>query len=170
MGDSVGPDRREAPKLRVVSRNESVQIKRTDKTTDARPRAPLPAALASDAYTSLGQCVALRRKERSISQREFAFSLGVRLSAMKDYEDGVTIFTPDLLLRAAQILEVQPSQFFVLLAERRLADLSGEKFPLEPNASVVDEAAKIRHALLETISKCDSIITILDIIDVSKNR
>jgi transcriptional regulator with XRE-family HTH domain len=113
--------------------------------------------------------VALRRQERGISQREFAFSLGVKLSLLKNYEDGVLIFTPDLLLRAAQILEVEPSRFFVLLAEKRLADFSGERFPLEANASVVEESDTIRTALLETISKCDSIITLLDIIDVSKN-
>jgi hypothetical protein len=57
----------------------------------------------------------------------------------------------------------------VLLAEKRLADLSVEKFAIEQSLSVRDDPEKIRNALLETISKCDSIINILDIIDVTKN-
>jgi transcriptional regulator with XRE-family HTH domain len=172
VGDAVGPDSSEAPKLRVVSSNENLEFKATEKWVDSRTRFSASSAhtpARADVYTSIGQCVALRRQERGISQREFAFSLGVKLSLLKNYEDGVLIFTPDLLLRAAQILEVEPSRFFVLLAEKRLADFSGERFPLEANASVVEESDTIRTALLETISKCDSIITLLDIIDVSKN-
>lgn len=119
--------------------------------------------------TSIGQCVAVRRQERGLSQRELAFALGVKRSLLKQYENGEAIFTPDVLLKAAQVLEVKPAKFFEILAQKRLAEIMAENLHLESSVSVVDEADKIRFALSDTISKCDSLITILDIIKASKN-
>ena len=118
---------------------------------------------------SIGDCVALRRKERGISQREFAFALGIKVSLLKRYEDGLAVFTPNLLLRAAQVLEVQISKFFILLAEKRLAAHSLQNPMLDPSMSVVVGSDKIRSAMIDTISECDGIVTTFAIIDASKN-
>ena len=69
---------------------------------------------------------------------------------------------------AAQILDVQPSKFVVSLAEKRLAELSVTKFSIDPSLSVLLDSDKIRVALVKTISKCDIIMNMLDIIDFSK--
>lgn len=165
MGNPGEPDDRKAPNLRIVSRNENL----ADKKSHPRSRSTARERAVPDIYVSIGECVALRRRERGISSREFAFALGVKPSQLKKYENGLAVFTPDLLLRAAQVLDVQPSRFFVTLAEKRLAALSLPNLTLDPGVSVADAADKIRFALFETISKCDSIVTILDIIDASKN-
>lgn len=165
MGDSGGPNDREAPRLRVVSSDASLEVSGIQALVRSVERKPA----ISKIFTSIGQCVALRRQERGLSQREFAFSLGVKLAMLKAYETGGAVFTPDLLLRAAKILETQPVDFFKILAKTRLAELASQVLPIAPDYSLLEDADKLRLALSETASKCDSLITVLDIIAASKN-
>ena len=55
---------------------------------------------------SFGQRLRDRRKELGISQGELAKSLGVSLSAVSNYENGLNAMREDVLLRLFRVLDV----------------------------------------------------------------
>lgn len=61
---------------------------------------------------SFGQRLRDRRKELGISQGELAKSLGVSLSAVSNYENGLNAMREDVLLRLFRVLDVEPNYLY----------------------------------------------------------
>lgn len=61
---------------------------------------------------SFGQRLRDRRKEMGLSQGELAKALGVSLSAVSNYENGLNAMREDVLLRLFQVLDVEPNYLY----------------------------------------------------------
>lgn len=61
---------------------------------------------------SFGQRLRDRRKELGISQGELAKALGVSLSAVSNYENGLNAMREDVLLRLFRVLDVEPNYLY----------------------------------------------------------
>lgn len=61
---------------------------------------------------SFGQRLRERRKELGLSQGELAKALGVSLSAVSNYENGLNAMREDVLLRLFRVLEIEPNYLY----------------------------------------------------------
>lgn len=61
---------------------------------------------------SFGQRLRERRKELGISQGELAKALGVSVSAVSNYENGLNAMREDVLLRLFEVLEIEPNYLY----------------------------------------------------------
>ncbi len=61
---------------------------------------------------SFGQRLRERRKELGLSQGELAKALGVSLSAVSNYENGLNAMREDVLLRLFQVLDIEPNYLY----------------------------------------------------------
>lgn len=61
---------------------------------------------------SFGQRLRDRRKELGISQGELAKALGVSISAVSNYENGLNAMREDVLLRLFRVLDVEPNYLY----------------------------------------------------------
>lgn len=61
---------------------------------------------------SFGQRLRDRRKELGMSQSELAKALGVSLSAVSNYENGLNAMREDVLLRLFKVLEIEPNYLY----------------------------------------------------------
>ena len=61
---------------------------------------------------SFGQRLRDRRKELGLSQGELAKALGVSLSAVSNYENGLNAMREDVLLRLFRVLDVEPNYMY----------------------------------------------------------
>lgn len=61
---------------------------------------------------SFGQRLRERRKELGLSQGELAKALGVSLSAVSNYENGLNAMREDVLLRLFRVLDVEPNYMY----------------------------------------------------------
>lgn len=61
---------------------------------------------------SFGKRLRDRRKELGLSQGELAKALGVSLSAVSNYENGLNAMREDVLLRLFQVLDVEPNYLY----------------------------------------------------------
>ncbi len=61
---------------------------------------------------SFGQRLRDRRKELGLSQGELAKALGVSLSAVSNYENGLNAMREDVLLRLFRVLDVEPNYLY----------------------------------------------------------
>ena len=61
---------------------------------------------------SFGQRLRERRKELGLSQGELAKALGVSLSAVSNYENGLNAMREDVLLRLFSVLDVDPNYLY----------------------------------------------------------
>ena len=61
---------------------------------------------------SFGKRLRDRRKELGYSQGELAEKLGVSLSAVSNYENGLNAMREDVLLRLFRVLDVEPNYLY----------------------------------------------------------
>ena len=61
---------------------------------------------------SFGQRLRERRKELGISQGELAKALGVSVSAVSNYENGLNAMREDVLLRLFEVLAIEPNYLY----------------------------------------------------------
>jgi len=72
---------------------------------------------ASEVDIAIGHKVQLLRMEKKISPEDFAQSLGISLADYSQYESGQVRFSPDILLKLSQILQIKPMDIFSDLIE-----------------------------------------------------
>ncbi len=111
---------------------------------------PGRAAHSREELPSIGSRLAEIRKDRGISQVEFAQRLGVTQAAVSDYERGVSRLTAPMLLRITQVLGVS--------ADEILGLKNGKRRSLRVSRKVLRRAEQIealppqdRRALLRTL-------------------
>ena len=81
---------------------------------------------------SFGQRLRSRRKDLGMSQGELAKALGVSLSAVSNYENGLNTMREDVLLRLFKVLDIDPNY------------LSQDSLPGNSFSCSVDEEALVR--------------------------
>lgn len=65
----------------------------------------------------LGKAVAQLRKERNISQEQFAFDSGIARKYMSEIENGKRNISLDVIERLAQAFRMRPSELFEYVEE-----------------------------------------------------
>ena len=88
---------------------------------------------------SFGQRLRSRRKDLGMSQGELAKALGVSLSAVSNYENGLNTMREDVLLRLFKVLDIDPNYLYQ-------ASLPGNSF----SCSVDEEALVRKYRSLHT--------------------
>ena len=88
---------------------------------------------------SFGQRLRSRRKDLGMSQGELAKALGVSLSAVSNYENGLNTMREDVLLRLFKVLDIDPNYLYQ-------DSLPGNSF----NCSVDEEALVRKYRSLHT--------------------
>ena len=88
---------------------------------------------------SFGQRLRSRRKDLGMSQGELAKTLGVSLSAVSNYENGLNTMREDVLLRLFKVLDIDPNYLYQ-------DSLPGNSF----NCSVDEEALVRKYRSLHT--------------------